>query len=172
MNTRIVLANRPAEGPIPANTFKQEQKPVPKKEDLKDGEVIVRVMWLSLVGDVDYHIFTSLHQVLTGQDPAMRGWLRDARSKRKKSAYIDWMGLTYTASQVIFPPSRSTRSCGPLVSGRLSHRNAPSVKLGMRLRGHSVGRSEFTVICLEEQAYRANKFRYWHGPSKHTELIQ
>ncbi|GHJ87357.1 hypothetical protein NliqN6_3759 [Naganishia liquefaciens] len=61
MNTRIVLANRPAEGPIPPNTFKQEQRPVPKKEDLKDGEVIVRVMWLSL-------------------DPAMRGWLRDARS--------------------------------------------------------------------------------------------
>ncbi|KAJ9106860.1 hypothetical protein QFC19_002989 [Naganishia cerealis] len=61
MNTRIVLANRPAEGPIPANTFKQEQQPIPRKEELKDGEVIVRVMWLSL-------------------DPAMRGWLRDARS--------------------------------------------------------------------------------------------
>lgn len=53
MNTRIVLANRPAEGPIPPNTFKQEQKPVPKKEDLKDGEVIVRVMWLSLVSSAN-----------------------------------------------------------------------------------------------------------------------
>jgi NADPH-dependent curcumin reductase CurA len=58
MNTRIVLANRPAEGPIPANTFKQEQKPVPKKEDLKDGEVIVRVMWLSLVCAVNLLVLT------------------------------------------------------------------------------------------------------------------
>jgi NADPH-dependent curcumin reductase CurA len=56
MNTRIVLANRPAEGPIPSNTFKAEQKPVPKKEDLRDGEVIVRVMWLSLVRRAQWRI--------------------------------------------------------------------------------------------------------------------
>lgn len=66
MNTRIVLANRPAEGPIPANTFKQEQKPVPKKEDLKDGEVIVRVMWLSLVRVVDSCLSISLHLLCIG----------------------------------------------------------------------------------------------------------
>lgn len=85
MNTRIVLANRPAEGPIPANTFKQEQRPIPKKEDLKDGEVVVRVMWLSLVrflaSSQRIHPASSANDNVLKQDPAMRGWLRDARSE-------------------------------------------------------------------------------------------
>lgn len=79
MNTRIVLANRPAEGPIPANTFKQEQQAIPRKEDLKDGEVVVRVMWLSLVRslaslqgiritDESILISSSRHRILPCED--------------------------------------------------------------------------------------------------------
>lgn len=48
-NTRIVLHSRP-KGPIEPDTFKTDHsEAVPTEKDLKDGEVVVRVMWISLV---------------------------------------------------------------------------------------------------------------------------
>jgi hypothetical protein len=48
-NTRIVLQSRP-KGPIEPDTFKTDRSErVPTEKDLKDGEVVVRVMWISLV---------------------------------------------------------------------------------------------------------------------------
>lgn len=47
-NTQIVLHSRP-KGPIQPDTFKVQQTPIPTLKDLKDGEVVVRVMWISLV---------------------------------------------------------------------------------------------------------------------------
>ncbi|TRM64225.1 hypothetical protein BD626DRAFT_491147 [Schizophyllum amplum] len=54
----IVLAERPTKDIDPARTFRQETREV---GDPGEGEVLVKVMWLSL-------------------DPAMRGWLNDKRS--------------------------------------------------------------------------------------------
>jgi NADPH-dependent curcumin reductase CurA len=56
--TRIVLNERPVTDITP-NTFRTEVVPFDFK--LQDDEILMQVTWLSL-------------------DPAMRGWLRDARS--------------------------------------------------------------------------------------------
>ncbi|KAG7100568.1 NADPH-dependent curcumin reductase like protein [Verticillium longisporum] len=58
---RVVLAERPKAEIIPGQTFKTEKQPIPREQDLKDGEVLVENIYLSL-------------------DPAMRGWLNDKRS--------------------------------------------------------------------------------------------
>ena len=52
----VVLAQRPKSTVVPGETFKIENNPVPSEGDLKDGQVIVETLYLSL-------------------DPAMRGWL-------------------------------------------------------------------------------------------------
>lgn len=56
--TQIVLSERPS-GPIIPSTFSVKSVPIP--DELASGYALVRVDWLSI-------------------DPAMRGWLRDARS--------------------------------------------------------------------------------------------
>ncbi|KAL1855267.1 hypothetical protein Daus18300_011173 [Diaporthe australafricana] len=60
-NISVVLAERPKGAIVPGKTFHQKQGPAPKESDLKDGEVLVETLYLSL-------------------DPAMRGWLDDVRS--------------------------------------------------------------------------------------------
>lgn len=57
--TRVVLAERPKENIIPDKTFKREV--VPYKFNPGEGEAVIQTEYLSL-------------------DPAMRGWLNDARS--------------------------------------------------------------------------------------------
>lgn len=57
----IVLAERPKGPVIPGQTFRQEHHPVPPASSLKDGEVLLETIYLSL-------------------DPAMRSWLDDVRS--------------------------------------------------------------------------------------------
>jgi NADPH-dependent curcumin reductase CurA len=59
--TSIHLAERPKDQIIPGKTFKAQQHAIPNASDLKDGEVILQTLYLSL-------------------DPAMRGWLNDTRS--------------------------------------------------------------------------------------------
>lgn len=60
-NISVVLAERPKGAIVPGKTFHQKQEPAPKASDLKDGEVLLETLYLSL-------------------DPAMRGWLDDVRS--------------------------------------------------------------------------------------------
>ncbi|KAM0194190.1 hypothetical protein ACHAPA_005129 [Fusarium lateritium] len=60
-NLDIVLAERPTTDIIPGQTFTQKTSPAPTPADLQDGQILVETLYLSL-------------------DPAMRGWLRDARS--------------------------------------------------------------------------------------------
>jgi len=60
-NVSVVLAERPLEDIIPGKTFTRKVEPAPTAADLKDGEILVESLYLSL-------------------DPAMRGWLRDQRS--------------------------------------------------------------------------------------------
>ncbi|MCJ1394803.1 hypothetical protein MMC18_007683 [Xylographa bjoerkii] len=57
----IVLAERPEDNIIPGQTFSVKTNPVPTEDDLKDGQVLLETLYLSL-------------------DPAMRGWLNDKRS--------------------------------------------------------------------------------------------
>ncbi|KAF2277472.1 NAD(P)-binding protein [Westerdykella ornata] len=59
--TSIVLAERPKSEVIPSKTFKVQKQPLPQASSLKNGEVLFQTLYLSL-------------------DPAMRGWLNDARS--------------------------------------------------------------------------------------------
>ncbi|KAG6066642.1 hypothetical protein E4U32_005589 [Claviceps aff. humidiphila group G2b] len=60
-NSSIILAERPTDNIIPGQTFHEKKSPIPSAADLKDGEILVEVLYLSL-------------------DPAMRGWLNDSRS--------------------------------------------------------------------------------------------
>lgn len=57
----IIFSERPTGDIVPGKTFTQERKPAPTEADLKDGEILVRNMYLSI-------------------DPAMRGWMNDRRS--------------------------------------------------------------------------------------------
>lgn len=56
----VVLANRPP-NEITPGTFKLKSAPRPTEADLKDGQVLLEILYLSL-------------------DPAMRGWIKDVRS--------------------------------------------------------------------------------------------
>lgn len=55
-NHQVVLAERPKDEIIPGTTFNHKIVPAPTEADLKDGDLLVEVLYLSL-------------------DPAMRGWL-------------------------------------------------------------------------------------------------
>ena len=52
----VVLAQRPKANIVPGETFTLKQNPMISESDLKDGQVLVETLYLSL-------------------DPAMRGWL-------------------------------------------------------------------------------------------------
>lgn len=55
-NLSIVLAERPTDEIVPGTTFNQKVAPAPTSAALRDGEILVEALYLSL-------------------DPAMRGWL-------------------------------------------------------------------------------------------------
>jgi len=57
---QIVLAERPKGDIIPGKTFAQKRVPAPTEKDLQDGQLLLENLYVSL-------------------DPAMRGWLDDAR---------------------------------------------------------------------------------------------
>ena len=56
----VHLAQRPCGPIVPGVTFRTEEHPVPQASELKDGEVILKTLQLSL-------------------DPAMRGWIDGVR---------------------------------------------------------------------------------------------
>lgn len=58
-NSALVLSERPTIGIVPGQTFRFESTPSPRIEDLKDGDIIVENLYLSM-------------------DPAMRAWLDGA----------------------------------------------------------------------------------------------
>ncbi|KAI5458588.1 hypothetical protein BGZ63DRAFT_391685 [Mariannaea sp. PMI_226] len=60
-NLTITLAERPTADIVPGQTFSQNTSPAPSSANLKDGEILVETLYISL-------------------DPAMRGWLKDVRS--------------------------------------------------------------------------------------------
>lgn len=54
--TSVVLAQRPKAEIVPGETFSTKENPMISEKDLKDGQILVETLYLSL-------------------DPAMRGWL-------------------------------------------------------------------------------------------------
>lgn len=59
-NLSMVLAERPVDDIIPGRTLNKVVAPAPEAGELKDGELLVEVLYLSL-------------------DPAMRGWMNGER---------------------------------------------------------------------------------------------
>lgn len=55
-NLQIILAERPHGDIVPGKTFTRKHVPIPSADSLKDGQILVENIYLSL-------------------DPAMRGWL-------------------------------------------------------------------------------------------------
>src|SRR5258705_13562899 len=76
-NTRVVLASRP-KGWVTEENFRVESAPVPQP---KDGEVLVKNLWLSL-------------------DPYMRGRMNDTKSYAAKQE-IDEVMIGGTAGEVV-----------------------------------------------------------------------
>ncbi|PHH87652.1 hypothetical protein CDD83_8586 [Cordyceps sp. RAO-2017] len=60
-NVSFVLAERPKAEIVPGQTLQRKVSPAPQADDLRDGQILVEVLYLSL-------------------DPAMRGWMSGARS--------------------------------------------------------------------------------------------
>ena len=48
MNTTIHLAKRPKEGIVSGETFEVRRGAIPKREDVRDGQVLVKVEYLSV----------------------------------------------------------------------------------------------------------------------------
>lgn len=48
MNTTIVLAQRPKRDIVPGETFQARKTPIPKNGDVKPGQVLIRVEYLSV----------------------------------------------------------------------------------------------------------------------------
>src|SRR5579862_1675165 len=72
MNTSIHLAKRPKVSIVPGETFEVRRTPIPKKEDVKEGQCLVRVEYLS--------VDPGMHVIVNKANLAMRGWLDDVRS--------------------------------------------------------------------------------------------
>lgn len=70
-NTTIYLAERPEYGIVPGKTFASKTEPAPTADELKDGEVLVETLYLSL-------------------DPSMRGVLNGTFS----FPFLSCLGLT------------------------------------------------------------------------------
>ncbi|KAK4235163.1 hypothetical protein C8A03DRAFT_37013 [Achaetomium macrosporum] len=58
---QLELAERPQGSIVPGKTFRQRQVPAPTESELRDGQLLLECLYVSL-------------------DPAMRGWLDDRRS--------------------------------------------------------------------------------------------
>jgi hypothetical protein len=88
--TSVVLAQRPKALIVPGETFTLKENPILSEKDLKDGEVLVESLYLSL-------------------DPAMRGWLNGT----PPSPQSTWSILT-SLSKTQDPtshPCKSAPSC-------------------------------------------------------------
>ncbi|KAI0183725.1 hypothetical protein EV127DRAFT_464841 [Xylaria flabelliformis] len=88
-NLSYILNERPKGDIIPGVTFHQKITPIPKPEDVKDGEVLAETLYL-------------------GIEPAMRVWLNDARS------YVPPVGIGevmrgFSAARVLYSKSPSAK---------------------------------------------------------------
>ncbi|KAI0486714.1 hypothetical protein F4859DRAFT_311298 [Xylaria cf. heliscus] len=109
-NKTYVLAQRPKAHIVPGETFKLEKAPAPTADDLKDGQVLVEVLYLSL-------------------DPAMRGWINEAR--------------TY-----VTPVAIGEKMRGGTISRVIASKN-PNVKEGDLVTA-SIGWTEVAIIGEKE----------------------
>ncbi|KAJ3578211.1 hypothetical protein NPX13_g2350 [Xylaria arbuscula] len=78
-NKRFVLAKRPERDFIPGETFRLEKGPAPTADDLKDGQVLVEALYLSL-------------------DPGTRAWLKHSPDSVVQMGSTMW---GFTVSRVL-----------------------------------------------------------------------
>ncbi|KAK3317882.1 hypothetical protein B0T19DRAFT_300921 [Cercophora scortea] len=98
---QIELAERPVGDIIPGKTFRQRSVPAPTEADLKDGDLLLENLYLSL-------------------DPAMRGWLEDKRSY-VPPVQIGEVMRGFTIARVIASKSPKAQP-GDIVTGTLGFR--------------------------------------------------
>ncbi|KAI1261170.1 NAD(P)-binding protein [Xylariaceae sp. FL1019] len=89
-NLTYILNERPEGDIIPGVTFLPKENPVPKPEDVKDGEVLAETLYLGL-------------------EPAMRTWLDETRS------YVPPVGLGevmrgFSAARVLYSKSANAKA--------------------------------------------------------------
>ena len=89
-NLSIHLAERPTDEIVAGKTFVSKTSPAPSPADLKDGEILVEVLYLSL-------------------DPALRGQLNGTYSFPDGRIRIDAKNEKQTAARTC-PPCRSAPS--------------------------------------------------------------
>ena len=85
----VVLAQRPNENIIPGETFSIKTNPSATESDLKDGQVLIEALYLSL-------------------DPAMRGWLNGSSSP---TLFDSTHALLAFTSSRLFQPHLSSTHC-------------------------------------------------------------
>ncbi|KAI0204330.1 NAD(P)-binding protein [Astrocystis sublimbata] len=84
-NLSYILNERPKGEIVPGVTFRQKTSPIPRPEDVNDGEVLAETLYLGL-------------------EPAMRGWLDDARSYVPPVALGEVM-RGFSSARVLFSKS-------------------------------------------------------------------
>jgi NADPH-dependent curcumin reductase CurA len=87
----VVLAQRPKANIVPGETFKLKQNPMISESDLKDGQVLVETLYLSL-------------------DPAMRGWLNGTSSNSSIPIHVTHTDNLQTHARTC-PLCKSVNSC-------------------------------------------------------------
>jgi NADPH-dependent curcumin reductase CurA len=85
--TSVILAQRPKALIVPGETFSLKENPMISEKDLKDGQVLVETLYLSL-------------------DPAMRGWLNGTYFLHHNPAHV----IMYLQYQIPAPTSHQYKS--------------------------------------------------------------
>lgn len=80
----VVLAKRPTAQIVPGETFEKKEHPMVTEADLKDDQVLVEVLYLSL-------------------DPAMRGWLNGTYLLLFSSSPISQQWMIWRGTLLITP---------------------------------------------------------------------
>ena len=86
-----MLAQRPKANIVPGETFTLKQNPMISESDLKDGQVLVETLYLSL-------------------DPAMRGWLNGTYLTSSSTIHVTHTDNLQTHARTC-PLCKSANSC-------------------------------------------------------------
>ena len=125
--TRIVLQERPKKGPITETTFRAEEGSTEElKNSLGDNDVLIRVDYVSL-------------------DPAMRGWLNDARSYVEPVAIGAVMRAAGLGTVVAVGKDVQSAKVGDLVNA-LTGSLAPFPQKGPSHSDYFIGWTEYAVF--------------------------
>jgi NADPH-dependent curcumin reductase CurA len=131
--TSVVLAQRPKELIVPGETFTLKENPMISEKDLKDGEVLVEALYLSL-------------------DPAMRGWLNGIYLPTYPSfplTHVIYTDLFPTDTRSYIPPVQIGAVMRGAVIGKIIASKAPSFSVGSYVTAAS-GWTELAILPSKE----------------------